>query len=71
MTANDSMNAIIQMLVGGLVIKCIHDGGFVQAIQIAQLKQKMDRKRKRRNPKAYIKWDVQQSCQVEYGENDR
>jgi hypothetical protein len=71
MSESDLVNGTIQLLVG--VLECIEDGSFVQAIRIAQIKMKLKRKRKQRDPRAYVMWSAKRSCKeyVEYGENDR
>jgi hypothetical protein len=58
----------IELIVGSVIFKLMQDGGMTQILKIADLRHKMAQNRKRRDPRAYVRWSVKQCCKdwVEY-----
>jgi hypothetical protein len=60
----------VELVIGSIIFKLMQDGGMAKIIKIADLRHKMSQNRKRRNPRAYVRWSAKQSCidYVEYVE---
>lgn len=66
---NHQILSSVELVIGSVIFKLMQDGGMAQIMKIVDIRHKMAQNRKRRNPRAYVRWSAKQSC-VDYVEYD-